>query len=243
MAGFGGNPDYFNLFNIIFIMYSYTHINERKNKILFFLSLSNTLLTFSMSAFGSILIVLLIDFIFLNNLKERINKLFLLMVIVTLILVLLFSYIDIEYILNIIEARTNHLESGSGRFEMWRFAFQIISENIWHGISINNLRVLTQENFDIINIHSTYLEIFVESGILIFFLFISFQMLILFNLFKVYKNDKMTKYIFLAIFSYFVNMLFVSALIHESFLFLLLVAFSIINKNLNLQKKEKNEKK
>jgi O-antigen ligase len=237
MAGFGGNPDYFNLFNIIFIVYSYVHMKDNKNKILFLLSILNSLLTFSISAIFSLSIIFIIDFIFFSNIKERINKLFIMIFLSVLVITLLFIFWDMEYLKNIIEVRFKHLETGSGRYEMWKYALTLISDNIISGISINNLRVITFEKFSAVNIHSTYLEIFTEGGIIVFLLFLLFQILLIINLLKVYKLNKNNKYILLAVMCYFVNISFVSATIHESFLFLLLISFTIINKNINRGKK------
>ncbi len=243
MAGFGGNPDYFNIFNIIFIFYAYCNLNRKKNKLLFVLSLINTLLTFSISAIFTIVVVLLIDFFFFNNFKEKISKIVLFFLIFSIFLVSIYTFVDIEYIVKIIEIRCSNLETGSGRFQMWFFALDLIKEHFLFGISINNLRVITQEQFHIINIHNTYLEILVEAGIFVFSFFVLFQILLLFNLHKVYKINSSVKYIILSILAIFINMFFVSSLIHESFLFLLLISYSIISNNLTPIQRRKHETK
>ena len=237
LKGFNNNPDYFNLFNIIFLSIGLNKwkINFKMKLILVF-SILCGILTFSLSALLVNCIIVLLFIISLSKQKILITTLS-----ISVLIFIIFNYFNhndneaIQVIKEIVIKRTEHSKTGSGRFEMWNGILPVISDNLIIGTGVGTVYSYTYKQFSIINLHNTYLEILLELGIvgLLLFLF-----LLLINFLKIinYSSNKTNKSIMLLSFIGLTISLFsVSAQIHEALLLNLLIitAFTQNQKNEN----------
>ena len=163
--GFSNNPDYINLFILPFFFTSLIFFkNNYRAKFLFLLCLIQIILSFSLSSIFTYFIIASFYF-FINILNfKKIIKLS------AFIFFLIFSFYLIidnsEPISEIFTKRMTHLETGSGRFNMWGFAFEKFKLNPIFGNGIGSIKSISLDKFDISNLHNYYLEILFEEGII-----------------------------------------------------------------------------
>ncbi|MDA7813137.1 O-antigen ligase family protein [Flavobacteriaceae bacterium] len=221
--GFANNPDYINLFIIPFFFSSILYFKKKSNaKVLFSLCVISILLSMSLA---SIFVYIIISIVYLINNMRNFFKYF----IITAIILILCSYIISQniFIYEIFERRLSHVESGSGRFEMWNFGIQEFMNNPIFGSGIGTIKNISLE-FGITNMHNTYLELLIEFGILgcIPFLFLLFSLFI--N--KKENNSINKKFLFYSSLALILNLFTVSAQIHEMLLFQIFLTQNLNNK-------------
>ncbi len=163
-------------------------------KFFFFLSLFCVLATLSRGGLIAAVAGIVSCIIILSN-KGRFHFLLITGILVTSMLIgALFSY---DLIQPILEKRTSGISTGGGRFEVWMNAAKLISERPIHGYGIFTFREVLGNTYEIEKFaHNTYIEVFLETGIIGLFLFLLFIFSFLVNGYLVAKTSSNYSFLF-----------------------------------------------
>lgn len=217
IKGFFNNPDYINLFN--WPILNYLIGKEVKSKITRLTILGSILIVILSFSITSIAIFLLIIIIKIFSTKKLVEKLFSFnyVFINTILLAFFFFLFQIPFFSEILELRKTHLETGSGRFWIWSEAINFFGMQNIFGSGIGAAADFARQ-FNFMNLHNTYLEIYIDTGYVGLLLFLAF---LIFTIMKV-ENKKII--LNLGALSLFLNLTTVSGLISESIIFMFLIS-------------------
>jgi hypothetical protein len=228
MTGYINNPDYFPIFSYIFLTYAYVNLAINRCKVLFFLTLFNIFLTFSISAYFALFVAFVVDLVLFKRRSEKV------LYATVLLLIMVLVYDSGGYVASIIDSRAGALETGSGRYSMWSNALDVFLNQPLLGIGVNSTSLVTT-SIGIVNLHNTFLGILVEGGIVVFLTYTVFILTYLKSLFTLSLVNYEYRFLFLTAILIFVNMMSVDAAINEGFLFLLLVSYAAIAQSIKIK--------
>jgi O-antigen ligase len=201
----------------------------------FIMAIVCVVLTLSISAYAATCV----GFITYFALKRRLRLMFILVLLMASSVAILFA--NFPMMGNILEIRSANLESGSGRYDLWRYALSLFEEHPVFGVGTNGLKFYTASRFDIVNVHSTFIEILVESGIVGSIIYLLFILMFIVELIKKRKTIRRLPFLAATLVSLFIVMFSVSATIQQAYLFILLLSYtylsatSIISSNMTTQ--------
>lgn len=236
MLGVAFNPDYFFMFLAPFLfLYLDKSIKSEWYYVPFIMAIVCVVLTLSISAYAATCV----GFITYFALKKRLRLMFILVLLMASSVAILFA--NFPMMGNILEIRSANLESGSGRYDLWRYALSLFEEHPIFGIGTNGLKFYTASRFDIVNVHSTFIEILVESGIVGSIIYLLFIIMLIVELIKKRNTIRRLPFLAATLVSLFIVMFSVSATIQQAYLFILLLSYtylsatSIISSNMTTQ--------
>lgn len=228
--GVQSDPNFMGLFITPFFIFFYIKQNKTKKDYFFLYYLCFfLLLTLSVGAIISNLLAIVLyevyKFIsFLNKKNIVIRRKKLLHVLLLLLVLYLIYLLSVDLLGQILDRRLDAVSTGSGRFEMWNDALQLLRDYPF-GIGIYNFRYFNNllYNRDAV-MHNTHLEVLVDAGIIGFFLYLIFHLLLFYRLILL-KNKKYL-YLLYAYIAMMVQLTGLTGVINEVwFLFLAYVAF------------------
>jgi O-antigen ligase len=134
--------------------------------------------------------------------------------------------IKVPALMDILSVRAATIESGSGRYDLWRLAWRLFQENPLLGVGTNGLKAFTLQEFGIVNVHSTFIEIVVESGVVGGLIYCAFVTSLGLTLIR--RRLTIRRFACLAgtMVTVFAVMVSVSATIHPAYLLVLLLAYT-----------------
>ncbi|WP_369468574.1 O-antigen ligase family protein [Providencia manganoxydans] len=223
--GFTDDPNIFSLYMGIALAIILFNKNTKKiPTLLIFLMFVLTLSRGGIIAFiGSSAIVFIFEFII--SPAKQFKKILLF----TLILTILFTIVHFnETIYHIIDKRLNDISSGSGRFDLWNSAFRYFFENpiFGHGI------FTTKYIFEMIlgkpaYTHNTFIELLLEGGISLLFVYL----LLFFYLFiLLFKNIKENLWLISCLVFIFIQFMTLSLSFNEFVYFIFIIILLFNNK-------------
>ncbi|MHA6964798.1 O-antigen ligase family protein [Zobellella denitrificans] len=143
---------------------------------------------------------------------------------VSFVSLLIFYSLSNDYAFSIFEKRISDAMLGSGRLEIWKNSLTLIEENFVFGIGWYNFLHYNVELFSRYNYaHNTFLEVFVELGVIGFSLYVSFYVMIFFKLVSLVRFDSNFKFLLVCFSSMFIALNSLSLLINEVLFFYLAV--------------------
>lgn len=228
LIGVTFDPNFYVLFAAPFIFLFLDMPKGRYRTILLWLSLVNILLSFSRSGCLAIVLTVAFRFFWKNKYPDGVQKRsrytrYNLVMNMVFISVLLFWKGDL--LLSIFKQRLVGILGGSGRAELYDTMIALWSSSPFFGVGFHNFR-----HYNLIETgkffygHNTFLEILVEGGIFGFALYFLFLFsFIVFN-YNLVGSDERYKFLVLSIISILTSSLFLTALVNESLLLLLIVS-------------------
>ncbi|MBU5436818.1 O-antigen ligase family protein [Tissierella sp. MSJ-40] len=220
------DPNISAFFITLYFFYFLNNLDSNRNRICFIITLICIILTFSRGAYISILIALVISFMIEKDRKWKCRSI-LLAIIVLFVLVNVLEVLGIGYV-DLFKRRFLGMLSsgGSGRSIIWKNAFETFIKNPIFGIGINAFLNYSTSNYGIHNyIHNTFLEVLVESGVVGFFIYGLFLILVFFSCIKLFKKNKETKFLLVTFIGMMFQMFFLSILLSEVFYFIILLIY------------------
>lgn len=169
MAGPAGSPNYlsFYLFPIFFILWEF---RSKAPRWAWLAPIVCVLLTFSLSSYLGLILAFILGqlIVGIKLTKKNLKTIGWLAAGACLIVISIIAiHGSSEASLEALRTRINSLNTGSGRYHMWRYVVETFySHSLFTGIGLNNLQIATKELFRITNIHNTYLEILIEQGLI-----------------------------------------------------------------------------
>lgn len=182
LRGFAESPNSFIPFALFFLVY----FLDKKQNLWIFLTL--TAIVASFSSTGMLIAFIILIIIYVNKINF---KLILFTLIFLLVVVLLYVYLiqENQEIMRMINWRMERNVSGTGRFELWSYALNLISDNIF-GYGINTTRILIHDFHALVSVHNSVLEIFLTGGFIALFLYLLLYLVILFQSLYIWRNYK-----------------------------------------------------
>lgn len=221
-------------------------IKTRKNIWLygFFAIISADLLTFTRGGYFGLVIGFLVGIVLYWNKIKTFYKHLLSLSIIFLSLTL---FIPNNFFVNRFNSSFSHSDNSvNSRLEIWSDAFHTTQENLWLGVGLGAYPVIVNPRADYrlpIYAHNTYLDIWVELGLIGLFLFIS----LLTSLVAIFYKNRKEIYPTFAIISlsifithaFFDTPIF-SVHIFPVFIFIVALGSFYENKNINISKSERD---
>lgn len=168
LRGFADSPNNMGLLllPLFYVVYILRVSVSRTYYVTFFAIL---LLTLSFSTFVSFFLPLLIAVLLI---KQRWAVWFFLGML-PILAAFLYFYYSSEFVSNIINARFERLSTGSGRFELFSYSFDLISERPFFGSGISQARefLVGFQGRSLQSTHNSFIEIFLEGGVVGLILF------------------------------------------------------------------------
>ncbi|GAA0746438.1 O-antigen ligase family protein [Clostridium oceanicum] len=236
LRGYVQDPNFFALYlTLPLFIVLYYFIKNKKKMILTFAMLTMFFLSYSRAGYLSIILGVLYLIYLLKNRIPNFYKKSIVIGLLIFIVLIVFSSLSTtkpicERVLGNISARFNETASKGARETLIRIGIDVFKENPIFGVGMLNVRYYTYSVVHNSYLHNTYLEAFVEQGIvggLIYLLFI-----ISFLMEKC--NNIYAKVLKATIICQFIMMFFLSAINSEA-LFLSLGLFCAINIKRNKQ--------
>lgn len=242
IIGLFTDPNLFCLAIIIPIGYYISNKKKVFEKILFYLAIILFFKTFSRGGFIGLIILL-----FITILQKKKNIKFYLIHIFFFFLLLTSIYFFREQLMEIINfdkiysrvtdlniSSTSINSLGSGRIRLWIYGLELLKDNFWFGVGMNNIPLyLFELKNDYHYLHNTFLEILVENGILGSFFYFLFFIKFIFH--KSY--NKQAQRIKNIIYAQIVMCIFLTALLSIQ-VFFTFALYKYYNMNLNGGKSE-----
>lgn len=168
------DPNFAAMMLMLYFFYYFFHLNKKKNYMGLFMSALCIVLTFSRTAFFSIIIAIFTTFIITKHARLKLDRSGIRNIIIIITLGIVFVIILIQGnikfdIYNIFMRRIGNIRSdgGSGRFELWKYGLQGWLEKPFIGHGGNQTKQYMKMVYGVEKeLHNTWLEVLFESGIL-----------------------------------------------------------------------------
>lgn len=226
LIGLLQDPNFYVFYNTLFFSYYLCNGKLLKNRLGLILCIITNVLTFSR---GGLIALMVIFFLYILMNKPLKQLKLLLGLIVSLSAVIYIAVVQFKFnVYGILESRMQDFSSdgGSGRFKLWERSWDYFSSHILVGIGAFNFSEYNLFQYqDSLTAHNTFLDILSESGILGFFFYVSFVLLVIFQLIesRIYKQKP---YLFLTFIGFVFQMSFLSIIIND-ILFMYLAILSV----------------
>lgn len=185
LRGFAESPNSFIPFALFFLIY----FMDKREKIWIFITLVTILLSFSTTG---MLIAFIVILIYYFN-KISFKMIFYSFLVFVVLLLLYINFIqNNKDIMAMIQWRLERNRTGTGRFELWSYALNLIANNIF-GYGINTTRVLIHNFRALESVHNSIIEIFLTGGFIGLFLYLLLYTTIFFQSIYIWKKKKEKK--------------------------------------------------
>lgn len=221
MIGMTMNPDYFHLYCVLSIFYFLYGAQRAVCKVGLIISVVNITLTFSFGGYISVLGGLIVALFFGagTNLLRLSGYL-------SVPASLAMFYLH-EFLLEIYDARVDHASTGSGRFDLWETAILHIADDPLFGSGGFSFKEVAMAQHSIQNVHNTFLEIALDSGVVGFIFFVIANSFLLWKLSVTVSANNNARFIVPAYVSTLISMLSVSAIFYPPYILLLALSARI----------------
>lgn len=179
--GLADSPNNFVYYGSIFLFYFY----YKCKRLMFYITLITLLLTLSSTFYAILPITMFFYSIYRHKFFYYIIGI-IAIVAITFILYNMFPSIS-----DMLDYRLARTMTGSGRFELWSYVLNKISEEPILGYGANQSRIIIAPLRDLMSTHNTFLEVFISAGIggaMIFIFFISSMFDIIIKLVRKMKD-------------------------------------------------------
>lgn len=230
MIGLTFDPNFLVMFNIIFFFFLVFKKRSRFENFTLALIIASIILSLSRGGILAIAAPLIYKFfissIALKFSKSAMQTLFFFLVFFSLVLFFIGDYLYV-----IIESRLSGLGSGSGRSSLINTMISLISTNPLFGVGWHNFRYYNREITGEYHYgHNTFLELFVELGLVGFIIYSIFLLFILKHIYKICKQDPKLIFLKYSFWSFMISMFFLSSIVNEVFfLFLMIIKIYYIS--------------
>lgn len=228
LIGLLSDPNLYVFYNTLFFTYFLTNLRKWPNKLGFILALFTSVLTFSRGGILA-LVLLLVLYMLLNNPLKQWKLLSAFAAFLAAVLVIADSFLNIN-ILQLMQSRLSDFsaDGGSGRFELWSYAWEYFLNHPIKGIGAGNiLEYNTFFHGEPLYAHNTFLHILSESGLIGFLLYMLFLLLVFKKVMTKGLYQK-KPYLFFTFIGFVLQILSLSLVIDEAFLlFLAILSCSI----------------
>ncbi|MEH6456394.1 MAG: O-antigen ligase family protein [Cocleimonas sp.] len=162
LMGLSESPNNYLFFTFLFMLF----FRYKEKKGYEFIALLSLILTVSGTAL--IVLVLYYTFLFIVSKTNLLLKLLLPFSFVVLGRVL---YVNVGLVKDIVDLRVLRLSTGSGRYELWDFVTEKISESPLLGYGANQSRLIIESHRGLNSAHNSFLDMFLTTGVLGFMIY------------------------------------------------------------------------
>lgn len=228
------DPNIFVFYITLFLFYTLSNLERKRNKIGCFLSLIAIILSFSRGAYISVVIGVIFWFFISKNKMMKIK--FLLGILICTFVLFCFSDVlpfnPFSFIINRFVSFGK--DGGSGRFTIWMNALNAFKSNPITGIGINSILKYNLANYSrAVYVHNSLLEVLVETGIVGFIIYFVFWISLFIYSIRVKLIDQRATYIFTTLIAMFIQMNALSILYNEAFYFTVVILYRYSRERLN----------
>lgn len=228
LCGLAESPNNYILYATVFLYY---FLNKKK-LLFFWIALLSLLLTFSTTIYISLVIGSIIIALYQK-------KILLFLFFTILIFVSIYTlYLSVDSIHTILTSRIERNASGSGRFEIWIYVLDLISQHPLFGYGANQSRELIAPLRALNSTHNTFLEIWISSGIAGIITYLILLLTILFSSIKYFLHFK-NLFLILIFINYLIVSMANNLLLIDYNIFYFLILWFYISKTKIRQYKKK----
>jgi O-antigen ligase len=185
LRGLASSPNEYVPWALFFLVY-FMYFKSFKLVLFTFVTI---ILSFSTTG---MLIAMILLLIYYNN-KITFKGILLLFILLVISISVYYLYIDTNKdIMDMIQWRMERNKSGTGRFELWVYALDLINQNIW-GYGINQTRILIHDFHALNSVHNSIIEVFLTGGFIGLYLYLLFSIILLLQSIMIWKNNKDSK--------------------------------------------------
>ena len=183
LKGMTSSPNEYIPYGLFFLVYFMSFNNIK------FILLTLITIVLSFSTTGMFIAFIIITIYYCN--KITLKGILIFIILILTIIILYYFYIQSnQNIMEMIELRIQRNKSGTGRFELWEYSFNLINDNIF-GYGINQTRLLIHDFHALNSVHNNIVEVFLTGGFIGLILYLLFLIMLFFQSLKIWimNND------------------------------------------------------
>ncbi|WP_052245823.1 O-antigen ligase [Sporosarcina sp. ZBG7A] len=241
LVGLLQDPNLYVFYNSLFFAYFLTNMTSWRNKIGLALCMFTTVLTFSRGGILAMLIIILTYMVICNSSTRRRT-----MTTMGLIFIAAGYFAVFIMKINIGGLLTGRIadfsnDGGSGRFELWRRAWEYFLAHPVIGIGADNFIEYNKVYYgESLYTHNTLLQILSESGLVGLCLYLLFLLFVLVHLMKRHVI-KEHPYLLLSFLAFLMQIMSLSLIIHEVFILYLAILSVTLQRAENVHFEQKHK--